>query len=144
MKIYTIIIPILIAVAAWAMPGCSSTQWDDVPQPITSFLDEYFPEQAVADYRYDGSTYHIKLRNSAALTFNEQYAWTSVNGYGNTLPEMFLFDQLPPALYAYLQELSLTDQVYSVTRDNIDYNVVLLDSSVRYNIDTSVVTPEES
>lgn len=142
MRIHTIIAPFILAIVAFMLPRCSSTEWDDVPQPITSFLNEYFPEQAVSDYRYDGSTYHVKLRNSAALTFDENYSWTSVNGYGNILPEIFLFDQLPPALYSYLQELSLTNQVYSVTRDNIDYRVLLLDSSVTYDIDTGIVTTD--
>lgn len=135
----TIILSLVIGATA-----CSSSDWDELPAPIATFVNEYFPAQEVSQYRQDGDTYHVKLHNSVALTFDARYSWTSVNGYGNTLPQMFLFDQMPPALYAYLQELSLTDQVYSVKRDSFTYNVSLLDSSVTYTIDTGIVTPDNT
>lgn len=122
--------------------ACESTDWADVPEPVAKFINEYFPLQNVSECTHTDTGYHVKLHNSAALTFDTDYKWTSVNGYGNTLPEMFLFDQLPPALYAYLQDLSLTGQVYSVTRDKFDYKVALLDYSVTYDIDSGTVTPD--
>lgn len=123
--------------------ACESNDWADVPQPVARFLNEYFPLQNVSECTHTEDGYHVKLHNSIALTFDQDYSWTSVNGYGNTLPEMFLFDQLPPALYAYLQDLSLTNQVYSVTRDKFDYKVALLDYSVTYSIDSGTVTPDK-
>ena len=122
--------------------ACSSENWETIPKPIADFLTEYFPLQAVSNCGYSDDVWHVKLRNSVALTFDDRYKWTSINGYGNTLPETLLFDELPPALYAYLQELSLTDGVYSVKRDNYVYNITLLDSSVTYTIATGIVTPD--
>lgn len=134
----------ILCVILIAIPtGCASNDWEDVPGPVAQFLTRYFPLQAVTQCSYQNDTYHVKLRNSAALTFDDRYMWTSVNGYGNTLPEMLLFDQLPPALYNYLQELSFTTQVYAVTRDSFVYNVMLLDHSVTYTIATGVVTPDK-
>lgn len=123
--------------------GCASDDREDVPGPVAQFLSKYFPLQAVTQCSYDNDTYHVKLRNSTALTFDDRYHWISVNGYGDTLPEMLLFDELPPALYNYLQELSLTSQVYAVTRDSFLYHVMLLDSSVTYDISSGIVTPDE-
>ncbi|MDE7473060.1 MAG: hypothetical protein K2M68_05680 [Muribaculaceae bacterium] len=124
--------------------ACESNDWADVPSPVASFLHEYFPLQNVSECNHTEDGYHVKLHNSVAITFDRDYSWTSVNGYGNTLPEMFLFDQLPPAMYAYLQDLSLTRQVYSVTRDKFDYKVALLDYSVTYSIDRGTVTPDNT
>ena len=139
----TLLIKILFLASLVAgATACSSDTWEDVPGPIADFLTDYFPLQPVDNCGYSDDVWHIKLHNSAALTFDERYKWISVNGYGNTLPPMFLFDELPPALYAYLQELSLTGGVYSVTRDNFNYHVMLLDSSVTYTISTGVVTPD--
>lgn len=139
----TLFIKILILLGlATGAASCSSDTWEDVPGPISSFLSDYFPLQPVSDCGFTDSVWHIKLRNSTALTFDDRYKWVSVNGYGEPLPEMFLFDELPPALYAYLQELSLTNGVYSVTRDSYTYNVLLLDSSVTYTITTGIVSPD--
>ncbi len=134
---------ILCVILLTIKSGCASNDWENVPGPVAQFLSQYFPLQAVTQCNYQNDTYHVKLRNSSALTFDDRYKWTSVNGYGNTLPEMFLFDQLPPALYNYLQELSFTTQVYAVTRDSIVYNVMLSDHSVTYTIATGVVTPDK-
>lgn len=130
----------LIATILFFFIGCGSDEIESVPKPIATFLSEYFPLQPVSQYGFDGNTYHVKLRNSSALTFDNTYKWVSVNGYGNTLPEIFLFDELPPALYAYLQDISLTNEVYSVTRDGVTYNVMLLDHSVTYIIATGEVS----
>ena len=134
---------ILYAILLALPSACASNDWEDVPGPVARFLSQYFPLQAVTQCSYQNDIYHVKLRNSAALTFDDRYKWTSVNGYGNTLPEMFLFDQLPPALYNYLQELSFTTQVYAVTRDSFVYNVMLPDHSVTYTIATGIVTPDK-
>lgn len=131
-----------IASLLFVLPGCSSSEWEDVPTPIAQFLSEYFPLQAVSQCSEVDDVYHVKLRNSTSLIFGSNYKWTSINGYGNPLPETLLFDQMPPALYNYLQELSLTDQVYSATRDHFTYNITLLDSSITYTIATGIVTPD--
>ncbi len=126
-----------------AITGCASNDRENVPGPVAQFLSEYFPLQAVTECSYDDNTYHVKLRNSFSLIFDDRYHWISINGYGNTLPEMFLFDELPPALYNYLQELSLTTQVYAVTHDRFVYHAMLLDSSITYTIATGIVTPDK-
>ncbi len=111
----------------------------NVPTQIQEFVSEYFPDQAISDYSDNGSVYRVKLHNSAAISFDDNYKWLSVNGYGNTLPQMFLFDQLPPALFSYIQEMQAVEGVYSVTRDSASYTVSLINSTVTYDIKTGVV-----
>lgn len=136
--VYSIII---ILTAVLGLSGCSDDHdyTGNVPSSIQEFVSEYFPEQSISEYSTDGSVYRVKLHNSAAISFDGSYKWMSVNGYGNTLPEMFLFDQLPPALYSYIQEMQAVDGVYSVTRDNTSYTVSLIDSTVTYDIATGIV-----
>ncbi|MDE6081040.1 MAG: PepSY-like domain-containing protein [Muribaculaceae bacterium] len=82
----------------------------------------------------------VRLRNSVMLTFDKQNNWQSVNGYGSTLPQMFLFDQLPPALYQYLQEMESVNGVYGVVRDSRLYRVELKNQSLLYNISDGSIT----
>lgn len=64
------------------------------------------------------------------------------------LPQMLLFDQLPPRLYNYIQEMEELNGVFSISRDGDVYYANLLDTTVKYNVKTDaldgVVTPSGS
>lgn len=122
--------------------SCHNSVWDEMPAPIVEFVSRYFPEQDVAEYGSTDDGYHVRLRNSAAITFNNSYRWMSINGYGGTLPQMLLFDELPPALYEHLQAIEELNNVYAVSRDTRNYFVRLLDSDLNYNIATDEITRE--
>ncbi len=69
------------------------------------------------------------------LTFGENYGWTAIDGYGMPLPQVMLFDQLPPRLYAYLQDSQQQlDSVFGMERDSKRYVLTLLDSTLTYDI----------
>lgn len=121
--------------------ACSSNdEWDELPTPIAEFVSQYFPEQSVSDYGYNGDYYHVKLKNGAGLSFDSRYKWVTVNGYGETLPAVLLFDQLPPALYEYIQENEYTGQVYSMTRDQASYTISLSAGTITYTIESGKIT----
>lgn len=139
-KKYIWIISIAI-VACCATSGCSSDDaWNELPSTISQFVSKYFPEQGVSGFGESDGIYHVKMKNGAALSFASDYSWISVNGYGGTLPQMFLFDQLPPELYEYIQGLDQLKDVYSVTRDDRHYTVSLLDSSIIYETATGKIS----
>lgn len=121
----------------------SSSLLDRLPEKVSDFIEEYFPGQSVSQAEFnDDSTYLVRLHNSVLLTFSKEYNWRSINGYGSTLPQMLLFDQLPPALYQYLQEMESVNGVYGVVRDNNLYRVELRNQSIIYNIhDGSITIP---
>ena len=84
----------------------------------------------------------MKLKSDCAISFDSRYRWVTVNGYGSTLPQMFLFDQMPPSLYSYLQETDNVNEVYSVTRDTAVYTVNLQDNTITYDIDSGTIHGE--
>lgn len=121
--------------------GCNSNStWDELPSEISQFISRYFPEQGVSDFGESDGIYHVKIRGGAALSFNREYQWTTINGYGSTLPQMLLFDQLPPALYEYIQSLGALEQVYSLHRDPSSISVSLLSSTLTYDRRTARIT----
>lgn len=135
-----ILIYAILIFTVTTLPSCHSAEWGDVPSEITEFLSKYFPEQEISDFGSTDDGYHVRLKNSVAVTFNNNCAWLSVNGYGETLPQMFLFDELPPVLYAHLQELEELNNVYAVSRDTKSYFVRLLDSDLNYTISNDEIT----
>lgn len=122
------------------MSSCHSSEWDDMPSQIAEFVSKYFPGQDISEYGSTDDGYHLRLRNSAAITFNNNCSWLSINGYGGTLPQMLLFDELPPVLYEYLQETESLNGVYAVSRDTKNYFVRLLDSDLNYNTATDEIS----
>lgn len=134
---------LIISVAAAALGACSSADnavWDELPLKITTFLNCYFPEQAVDRYVEEHGDYYVNIKNGASIIFDAGYNWISVNGNGGTLPALFLFDEMPPALYAYLQENEAVNSVYKATRDATTYELALEDETISYNINTGIVT----
>lgn len=114
--------------------------YNDLPEPIAKFVAQYYPGVSVSDYTHTATTYHVKLQGGPGMTFNDTYDWVSVNGYGEALPQVFLFDNLPPALYEYLQTGSLLDSVMSAERTSRLYTVVLVDTTVYFDVDSGVIS----
>lgn len=136
---------VVLAICA-ALTGCSNSLLDQLPQKVSDFIGEYFPGESVSTAEYnDDTTLVVRLRNSAIISFNKEYNWSSVSGNGSTLPQMFLFDQLPPAFYQYLQETENLSGVYGVMRNDRIYRVQLRNSSLIYNIrEGSITTPDNA
>lgn len=136
-KLYLLLAVILGCVA------CDNNAWDELPEPIASFVSEYYPDSKVSAYgeTTDGGHY-VQIHNGAYLVFDSKYRWTSINGEGEVLPQVFLFDELPPSLYEYLQETENLDRVYMASRDNYKYELQLESSSLTYDIDSGQLTGE--
>lgn len=127
---------LLLLLSAIVVCGCSSEAWDEMPDRAQRFVSQYFPgvEASSTSVGADGQ-YTVTLRNSATIVFTELGVWLSIDGNGTTLPDNLLYNELPTALYSYLQEMEVTaDGVYTLRRDDTAYLVGLLDSSVAYDI----------
>lgn len=132
---------LLILLSAIVVCGCSSEAWDEMPDRAQRFVSQYFPgvEASSTSVGADGQ-YTVTLRNSATIVFTELGVWLSIDGNGTTLPDNLLYNELPTALYSYLQEMEVTaDGVYTLRRDDTTYYVGMLDSSVAYDIATGKV-----
>lgn len=132
---------LIISLLLAALTGCHSNDiYDEMPQQIQLFISQYFPNSEVQSFSRSGAIYHIRIANGPGMTFDEKYAWTNVNGSGTPLPQVFLFDQLPPAVYEYLQETSRLDAVFAAERTDKTYTLQLLDSTITYDIATRQIT----
>lgn len=126
--------------------SCSDSLWDDLPEPVSNFITKYFPGQAIESegWNDDSTIYTVKLRGSDMITFDKILSWRSVNGRGGTVPQMFLFDELPPALYEYLQAMETLKDVYRVERTDSSITVELLASTVIYDLKNGKITVPDS
>lgn len=132
-----------VILGALVITACSDSDndWDEAPRPIQEFAAEYFPGQTISDITQESGVIYVRLKNSAAINFKaSDYSWISVNGCGNTVPQQFLFDCLPPALYEFLQADSSLNEVYRVTRNSRNYIVALQNNSLSFDIKTGKVS----
>ncbi|MDE6384401.1 MAG: PepSY-like domain-containing protein [Paramuribaculum sp.] len=131
---------IVLMITIVMMGACGNNAWDELPSPIAKFVSEYFPYGEVASYVVTDKGSTVKIRNGAELTFDTDYNWTKVNGRGATLPQQFIYDQLPSELYDYLEAIETDEGIYCVTRDGQIIVVELLDSKVEYDGTTGTIS----
>lgn len=132
---------LISAAMLFVMSSCQNDdEWNDMPQEIASFVSKYFPGEGVNSYTHNGAAYHVRVDDGPGITFGSDYAWESVDGYGMPLPQVMLFDQLPPKLYAYLQDSQQLDSVFSMERDSKRYTLTLLDTTLVYDIESGQIS----
>lgn len=120
-----------------AICGCSeNAAYEELPQPIKTFIAMYYSEIGVEQYQLTDSTYTVTLQNSAMLTFDAELKWCAIDGRGSILPDIFLFDEMPIPLYQFLQSTANLDEVYAAERTATTITLRLLDSVIAYDIAT--------
>lgn len=135
---------LLFAPLTMLAPACSDNDlYNEMPEEILQFVAQYYPNTQLEEFTHSGDIYHLRLRHGPGMTFGKDYEWIAVNGYGQVLPQVFLFDCLPPALYEYLQSTESTDQVYSVDRDTDRYTVMTLNDTIVYERKTGRITESD-
>lgn len=120
--------------------ACSSSLWDDLPQPIANFISTYYPMSGISEYNEHNGDYYVTIKNGASLVFDSNYNWLEVNGNGVVLPELFVQDALEPKLLQYLMELELTDDVYAATNDPREVILDMLNYKIRYIKETGEIS----
>lgn len=140
MKRHFNLILLAILTGLLALGACSNDAWDELPSPITNFISHYFPGSGVKSYSEHDGVYNVQVNNGASMTFDSEYQWTEIDGNGSKLPEVMMYDQLPPALFSYLQGTEQQDGVYGMKRDKKVYKLTMLDTVLTYNIQTGAVT----
>ena len=123
--------------------ACNNDTWDELPSPITNFISQYFPGSGVKSYNEYDDMFRVQVNNGVTLIFDSEYQWTEIDGNGSRLPEVLMYDQLPPALFSFLQSTEQQDKVYGMKRDKKFYKLTMLDTVLTYNIQTGSVTYTE-
>jgi len=137
----TLLIVVMSVVLMSVATSChGDDEWNEMPQEIADFVSKYFPGEGVNSYSHNGSTYHVRIDDGPGITFDSNYAWEIVDGYGMPLPQVMLFDQLPPKLYAYLQDSQQLDSVFSMERNSRRYTLSLLNANLIYDIKTGEIS----
>lgn len=126
------------------MGACGNNEWDEMPTPIQKFVNQYYPLSEVRSYATSTSGSSVDLKDSALLRFDSSYEWTLVDGRGQQLPNVLLYDQLPPALYNYLLTMEANEGVYSIERDGGKVSAQLLSMKVDYDEVSGDITESAS
>ena len=127
------------------LTGChydDDDYYDRLPWEIQKFIIQYYPNPTVDAVTESTDGWYVGLKSGPGFNFDTACQWTDVNGYGTTLPVVFVFDQFPEKLYDYLEETENTDNVFAVSRTPKEYRVRLLKSYLTYTINTETVTSE--
>ena len=131
-------LPIVVGIIV--LGACSSNVRDEVPSPITSFVEQYYPGSGLSSYNQTDNGYQVKIANGATLSFDSDYSRTSIDGNGVRLPEVLVYNQLPPALFNYLQSVEQQNSVYRMSRDAHFYKLTMENTVITYDIATGKVT----
>lgn len=133
--------PLVFALLCLVAPSCSHDDvWNEVPAAVETFLNRYFPNSELESVTHTDAGLRVRIKNGPGLTFDAAGEWTVIAGYGEILPQVLLFDDLPPALYNYLEEAEVLDSVYSLERNSKTYIVGLSNTSVVYDISTGRIS----
>ena len=126
---------IALMVMVVIMGACNNDDaYDELPDSVAKFVSEYYPFTDVSSYDMKGGNYVVNMKNGATLVFDSSLAWVEVNGNGDLVPETFLYNCLPEALYDYLSEMTLTQGIYKVVRNADNITVYTVDTYIRYDI----------
>ncbi|WP_302613593.1 PepSY-like domain-containing protein [uncultured Bacteroides sp.] len=120
--------------------ACSDNVWNELPSPLTSFIERYYPGSGVSQFMQDDNCYKVKINNGATLIFDSEYNWLSIDGNGVRLPEVIVYDEVPPALFSYLQGTAQQGSVYRMRRDKNYYKLTMEDTVITYDISSGKVT----
>lgn len=133
---------ILISILSLIALGCSNNDdlYNEMPRAIESFVAQYYPNSQLSSFTHNGDRYRLVIKDGPTMVFDNEYQWILLNGNGSPLPGNFLFNELPPEVYSYLQETENLNDVFSVERDSPDYTVMLLDYTIHYDTATGHLT----
>lgn len=124
-----------------ALASCSDNHtYDQMPERVDNFIARYFPGYSIDTYDDSDNEIRVKLKNGPEITFNDDYYLKEIIGYGDPLPQMLLYDTLPPALYKYIEGNRNLGQVYNLEFTPRTVSVVLQDYSLIYNNQTGKIT----
>lgn len=136
---------LLLLIPLSFIAGCSANDlYEDMPGEIQSFVSQYYPNSQLENFTSSETTFTVTLKNGPTMVFDSDYQWIKVDGNGSVLPQVLLFNDLPPALYNYLQETEDTNSVFCLTRNSTTYTAKLLDDLLTYDIATGDITGQEA
>lgn len=135
---------LLLFIGTILLWACSSNEeYDNVPEPILTFITQYWPNPVIEVYSHpNDNRYEVGIKNGPTLDFNGNYEWIQIDGDGMELPQILLYDELPSPLYEYLESGEYLNEVMEMERSSTRYYLDLLNSYITYDISTSQIRQE--
>lgn len=132
----------IVLILLTLLPACHKTEGDvDLPSDARNFIYKYFPLAYISsEEELPSGDFKVKVTNGPTLIFDSEGGWTQLLGNGETLPQMIAFDYFPSPLYDYVESLEQLNAIYSVSRDEQQYDVLLFQTRVLYDISTGRIT----
>jgi len=136
-----LIVSLALLATLFAFPSCNDSElWDELPAKVSEFINQYYPNCDLQSVSAGPNGCHVRIDDGPSMSFDKNEQWTAIDGYGMPLLQVLLFDQLPPAVYEYLQGSDQLNSVFSMSRDKVSYTIVLLNSNLYYDIATGELT----
>lgn len=132
----------ILSVLALALSACTNNEemYSNMPSEITKFVAQYYPNTQVETFTDTDTSYRVVLKDGPTILFDKTCLWEMLDGNGSVIVQNFLFNELPPELYEYLQSTDALNQVFTVSRDSKTYTVGLLDQILNYDIASGKIT----
>lgn len=130
-------------IAILLLIGCSNDLWDKLPSQLSTFVSNYYPLSSISQYSEKDGNYYVTIKNGASIVFDSQYHWIAIDGKGNTLPSIFVTDQMPEVLLRYLQETEAVNGVYAAQNEPREIILDMLNYKIRYEKSTQTVMEEK-
>lgn len=149
---YKFLVVILFNLLLCNLTSCDNIDVDDndeVPFAITSFVDQYFPGQAIGRCKLiSDEIYDITVHDGPSMTLkivrdsniNPYCSLLSYDGNGQPMPRNMAFNYFDETLYDYIDGLGMLNLIYEMNVAGDIIYVELQDTEVIYNTKTGVIT----
>ncbi len=140
-----ILATIILSICILLLPGCGDTivPPSQLPEAITSFVKEHFPEEsityAVKDRKIYGTKYHIELVNGAKIEFDTDNVWDKIYCQNQPVPST----AVPMAITAYTQKNYPSIAIIMIDKEDHGYEVELITGiNLRFNEHGAIINKD--
>lgn len=132
----------ILSIISLTLGACSNNEdvYNRMPSEIEKFVAQYYPNTQVESFTETDVSYRLILKDGPTITFGKTCLWEDVNGNGSVIVQNFLFNELPPEVYEYLQGTDELNEVFTVSRNSKTYTIGLLDQTLTYDISTGQIS----
>jgi len=142
-----ILASLIIIIATLVLTGCgdSTVPPTQLPEAITSFAKEHFPQEAITyaikERKIYGTKYHIELVNGAKIEFDSDNVWDRIDCQNQPVPSTVV----PMAITAYTQSNYPSIAIVVIDKENHGYEVALIDGTeLTFNEHGAIINTDNS
>jgi len=139
-----LILTTLLAITGLISCKNSIVKADRLPDIAKSFVDEYFPENAISyikkDHELIKSTYEVVLQDGTEIEFNKSGEWVIIDCKKNAVPAALVPDVITEYVLAHFPG----QQIVKIDRETFGHEIELSsDLELRFNKNGKVVQVED-